>query len=579
MKRAEFMRIRFSSYLICFILWGDAVRAIEDRPADPLLALVPGSAAGVLVVEDLAEWWPRIEAQPILHRIQELPQIQDSTATRDLQKAKVDLEALLGIPLDQIRDRLLGKALVLSLHNQAEQARSPARGLLLVQLSDRALAERLIAAIERGQSDMTRSAQQRTHQGFVYTLRQFHDPDRPEEAWLILPGDRLVWSNSESLVRDVIDHHQSGEKALLARQNFARVHQQWRLDGRSVIGRLYLDLTQLPAQTVATAVDAEMEKPVRDWLEKSESLSLVWRWDERITFDLDLYLRRGTLAASGIRVSPRTTDPPDAEETRASESPALSAAPQFEGCLDAGWLYRFVLESLRFSQPEQAVGLHEVLRGILLGQDPADGLADSIGPRYALTLEPQLVPTRRWNWLFACELRAQGEPRIAFENAVRTVFAAMSLDTRSGTRVRLPERAESPPSSIYLAQKDDQTIAIALLADRCLVSNSRAMLEAAVTNPNGNRSSDRSLPPTNPGRDATASLTLHAERVHQVLEAAQRWLVAEIAARDQRPPTDVERDFAQVHALLGLIHSCTLRLDWSEPEDRIRIIADFQPRP
>jgi hypothetical protein len=190
-----------------------ATAAPGARPADALLRLVPPDAAVVLSVEGLREQIRAFTASRLAADLQQLPAVKawlGSEKYQQFEQSRAQIEALLGVNLTDLRDELLGDAVVLALRlpPEAPADASQARGLLLFQARDRALLERLIRVLNTAQKESGELAQvtERQRAGTTYYSREFPPAaDRLAEWYVAYPDGTLAFSNSEPMIHAVID--------------------------------------------------------------------------------------------------------------------------------------------------------------------------------------------------------------------------------------------------------------------------------------------------------------------------------------------------------------------------------------
>lgn len=194
---------------------GDAP-AVGDRPADGLLRLVPPDAGLTLVVEDLRDHARSFLASPLAASLRELPAVRDwlnSDDFRKLQVSRRELEAGLKTDLATIRDEILGDAVVLAMHLPEGASPEAARGLMLARHRDRDLAAKLVDALNRAQQAEIARLVPTTWKGVTYQRRAFRPNTKPDEWYALLDGNVFAWSNSEALIRGVIDRQAGGDSA------------------------------------------------------------------------------------------------------------------------------------------------------------------------------------------------------------------------------------------------------------------------------------------------------------------------------------------------------------------------------
>ncbi len=124
--------------------------------------------------------------------------------------------------LADLRDQLLGDAVVLVLRLDPEAPTDPsrARGLLLLRARDPALVERLIAAVnasQRAGGELERVDDRRRGET-TYHVREFPaGSGRPPEWYVSDPDGTFAFSNSEAMIQGVIDR-KAGSRAGVERR-------------------------------------------------------------------------------------------------------------------------------------------------------------------------------------------------------------------------------------------------------------------------------------------------------------------------------------------------------------------------
>ena len=185
----------------------------EDKSAKELLKVAPPDATLVITVEGLRDHLRVIRSSPLASNLSQLPAIQDWFASdqyRSFEKSCADIEAGLGLKLSELRDDLIGDAvvLVLRLDPQALLDPSHARGLLLLRAHNPDLLERLIArvnATQQGSGELEQVTDFRRGQT-TYRRRKFPlASGRPPEWYVSYSDGTFGFSNSEALIHGVMD--------------------------------------------------------------------------------------------------------------------------------------------------------------------------------------------------------------------------------------------------------------------------------------------------------------------------------------------------------------------------------------
>ena len=204
----------------CFVvggLWLAIAASAQDQPksrsADALLRLVSADAAVVFTVDGLRDQLRSFTASRMYEGLQQLPSVKawiESEKGQQLRHSRDQIEAALGVKLTEICDELLGDSVVLALRlpQEAPADASQARGLLIFQARDKALLERLVQTINDKQKGSGELAQvtDRESAGTTYHMREFPPAaGRPPEWYITYADGTFAFSNSESLIKSVID--------------------------------------------------------------------------------------------------------------------------------------------------------------------------------------------------------------------------------------------------------------------------------------------------------------------------------------------------------------------------------------
>ena len=212
--------IRLSSVGWLVALWGiglyadEGLGAASSAPAaaENLLRLAPSDAAAVLSVEGLRDHYTELSNSKLVQGLLRLPTIKswlDSDRFRQLVAAQFQIEAFLHTTLAEIRDDLLGDAVVLSLQlSNGPAGDEEARGLLLLKARNRDLLDRLVRLVNEAQlasGELDRLGDG-AWKGVSYRIRIYPAPSgRVSEYFVYFDDGSFAMSNAESLIRDVID--------------------------------------------------------------------------------------------------------------------------------------------------------------------------------------------------------------------------------------------------------------------------------------------------------------------------------------------------------------------------------------
>lgn len=463
--------------LVCLVaVWmmvaGVPSVASAENSADRLLERVPPEASMALVVEDLGEHLDRIETSSLMQGLRGLKPVQewfDSEEGAKLQRARRDVEAALGASLGQFIDGLLGQAAVLSLHLPPEAPPDAARGLLQTVVTDRALLERFIGVANAAElaSGKLREVEEREYNGISYSVRMFQD-GRPDESFVVLDDDSFVWTNSELLLKGVIDRRAGADIARWTDDPALRQLRD-RLPDRAMLS-LFIDPDFVARLIGANPEDAtldELPEPAREILAAIESLGLALEWREG-----------PVLHAVEVLDADRLPDPVRSWAARSGDASALlsripdSALLTAAGFVDAPAAFDLAVASVPGGQRERLATVMELFRGLLLGRDLRQEILPTMGPGVVGWIhapEPD-QPIRRAPAVLVASI---GDPVAAeaIENALRTVLAFISLDeTNDEAPLRLEHRwREGARISALMVGKEPGSPRVAFAVARGLI--------------------------------------------------------------------------------------------------------------
>jgi hypothetical protein len=183
---------------------GAAARASAAR--DELLRLVPDDVGLCLVIDDLRGHTERILASPWMKRFLASPlgqAVASSPEMKKLAKVDADLQQGLGVSLAQVRDDLLGEAVVLAYRPGPPGQHEQEQGFLLLRARRAELLSQVIDRFNTQQkkSGELKALEARQHQQVRYYRRQ----DVRGEHYYLQSGPLLAVSGQEAALRRVIE--------------------------------------------------------------------------------------------------------------------------------------------------------------------------------------------------------------------------------------------------------------------------------------------------------------------------------------------------------------------------------------
>jgi hypothetical protein len=593
---------------LCMAVFCPWVQAkIEDasRAADSLLQLVPPDASVVVTVEGLRDQVREIGASRLVSDLRRLPAVTswlDSEKYRHLERSCEQVEAVLGVKLTEIRDQVLGDAVVLVLRLPPGDAPDPsrARGLLLLRARNPDLMTRLISAVNAGQQD---SGELKRVDDFrrgntTYHVREFPEGSgRPPECYVSYPDGTFAFSNSEELIHGVVDRKRAdpglgGDTATAAKpENIGtgpglgdspRVIAVRRRLPERPLARLYVDPRAVERLLGVTSRPPKPSDPfflavLRRHLASIDyaGAALVWRSDAVVvhaveTLDaarVDAWLRRWArdqrTCRSELRRVPRT---------------ALAIASIH---IDFAALREAAYEIVPAAEHQRLRNFEILLTGLLLGRDPLSFLP-VLGPGVIAYLDEPAGPiaekteTPGRGGLFplvvVVDLAAgvggmnpqspRGGPALevvadALENALRTLLVVVAMDEKHGRgRAAIATSRAAGESVRTLSIPIPFAYAIDRTTGKLLVGTSpqavARYLEGDADPEAGARFREWQAAAF-PGYETFACVDLEA--VTRLASQYRARLARNLAARQNRPAAEVEVDLDHVVAFAGLFRA------------------------
>jgi hypothetical protein len=538
----------------------------DDRPADALLRLAPPGAAATLVVEDLRGHAARFAGSPLAEGLAKLPAYRawrESDEFRAFDDARRTLESLMGITLERVRDDLLGDAAVLVLVPGPEGDPGDARGLLLCRVRDRELLETLIRAINAGEQGRKTLAavEARAWDGDTYHVRRFAPhAGKPDEAYAALDDGVFAWSNSEALVRDVLDRHAGRRTGLLAEPRFRKVRDAL---PPTALASLLLDPRMLERLEAPREGDGGAANPVE---------ALARRYVGALEYvGIALELRDGLVFHEHETLDPAKLDEPLRRwASRPGDAGSLLARVPADplavlaGRVDVGAIWDEAVSLLGEAERAKADNLQAVLSGLLLGKDPRSEVFPRVGPgvvAYLLREDDPSAPgdASKARLALVLGVALADEPGVseALGNALRTVLALAALDPkRAGAEWKVESQERDGVRLTALLSKGKVLLAYRVEPGLLAVGNSSEAVRALVRGPGDDRPDSafeairaRYFP------DARTFLYADLEAIGRLADAHRDALARRLAAERGAPEESARQDLDQVLALLGLFRA------------------------
>jgi hypothetical protein len=554
---------RLACFLALSLLVATPVRG--ERPADLILKLVPPDSALTFAVEDLRGNARAFNGSPMAESLRKLPTVKDWLASdrfRGFKQAMKTVEQVLGVNVATVRDELLGEAVVLSLRLPPGDRPEQARGLLLSRVHDLALLGRLIeglnaSSLKNGELERVST---RERSGVTYHVREFRPGMRVNEYYTTL-GDRVfAWSNSEDLIRGVIDR-QAGESSGLADSpDFQKVRQ--RMPERAVMS-LFVDprfVERLMASAPHSA-DAGEERVLAlfgRYLTAVRYFGAAVEWRDGFVLHTEEVVDASRLSPALSRWAGQTAAPAAALHRIPSTALAMATAH-----VDFGILLDGVDALIPKADHPKLDNLILALDGLLLGLDLRTALIPHLGPGALAYIERPDADQGAGKMPVMVSVEIDRGPAgvkaaAALDNALRTLLAVYALDDKHGGG-RLRVESKSVGKTKITALNASTPLAYAVTDGRLILGTTAGAVAralAAQADPHAGDRVARFREAFFPRATSFALADLRA--IHDFADHRRPALAHRMAARQNRPVRDTARDLDQVLALIALFDASFL---------------------
>ena len=547
-------RLRLNFLLALTLALFASTRAHGERPADRLLALVPPDAAATVAVEDLRGQAQKISGSPLAQKLFALAAVRQWMASdrfRGLKAATAQVEKALGGNLATVRDGLFGEAVVLTLRLPPGGRPDDARGLLLLRVPDRPLLDRIIEGLNSAslRSGELLRVSRRSRRETPYFAREFARGNRSDDYYATLGAGVFAWSNSEDLIRGVIDRQTTGAVGLSGVPAFEKVRK--RLPERAAAS-LFVNPRFIEGLIVRSP---RTGKPGEDRL-----LALLGRYVEAVRYaGAAVEWRNGVVLATEEELDPEKTSPalkrwagralgPRPDLVRFPQGVLMGASAD----VDVATLYDLFDSLVDERDRPKFENFALSLRGILLGRDFRQEIAPRLGPGVSTYVERLNLADGDVRFPFVCSVQASGGAVAdAADNALRTLLAVHALDSKhGGGRLRVESRRAVGARVTVL--NATSPFAYAVPDGRIVVGSTSGAVARAL--------SAQADPAAGTGVERIRSLyfpdamTFAFADLKEIYAFAspQRTLIARrMAAKQKRSQDDTARDLDQVLGFLG----------------------------
>jgi hypothetical protein len=187
-----------------------AATASAASPRDELLRYVPDDVGFCFILQDFRDQLNTLAASPFSQELDKSP-LGQAFATakefKDLVEIEKQLKQLLGLSSVELRDDILGDAVVFAFRPAPPNKPEKEEGLILLRARDEkklhALVDHLNAAQKK--SGQLTSLDEREHNGVKYLRRV----ETKETNYYYLRGSVLLYSGQESILKDALDRERT----------------------------------------------------------------------------------------------------------------------------------------------------------------------------------------------------------------------------------------------------------------------------------------------------------------------------------------------------------------------------------
>ncbi|WP_337173615.1 hypothetical protein [Paludisphaera sp.] len=576
----------------------------EEAPTDALLKLLPADAGAVLAADDLRGRWADVVGSDLAGRIQAMPAFRgwlESPGVRDFVRARDHVLGLLQTSHGEIRDEILGDAVVLAVlpsRGPAGVASQP-RGLLALKARKPELLRRLMDQVNAAQKQNGEVAEiVEAKRGDVgYSTRRYPEGSgRPSEVYALFPDGVFALSNSEEAVLELIDRKSGAGRgpSFVEADGFSEVAAA--LSGRP-LARAFISaevlrraVEDLPPPTDAGGRVAA--KAIRDRLGDLNQIGAALDFDGvklqvRLlqAFKPDALKRPGGVAFTPVHPTGGRSGGPGPRMMALPETAVAAASFR----IDAPAVYRSFVALIPKEDRPRAAKLETIADALLLGRSLRGEILPALGPRAVIYLDaPAASAPSPGNFplpvVAAVEINQDGPAGVAaeaIENALRATLAALALDQK-----RVPATAQVatrdgvtaldvPYPFAFAIDRQGRRLAVGSSAD------SVAEYLHAGAKPNAGERFRAIQAAAYPDCDSFFAADLPA--LGALAERHKDRLAAAVARRDGRKPEDAARDLDRLLAAARLFDAAYLAARFDDAtsvlEHRIGLTARPQPEP
>jgi hypothetical protein len=389
--------------------------AQSSAPRDELIRLVPDDVALCLVVNDLRTQGDKLMKSPWVKALKSSPFIKalgDAPEVLKLVEVQKQLQKHLQIDWAQLRDDILGDAVVFAYRPGPPDHPDKEQALVLLHARDPQLLAKLIERInlEQKKSGELKELKTREHQGAKYVQRIVAGRDQ----YYFLDGSFLAFTGQETMLQRMLERRADVKRpALPLARQLGDIGCNKALANVWINPRAFDTLLAAQAAELGTSLEGKSLKTFLTYWQALEGISLSLQVDSaNPEIIVAVHARADRLPAPARKLVAESAKPSDVWARFPSDSVlTLAARTDFNALLET-------LEQLLPGDAED--GLTDLMQkslGLPLNKELLKELAPNVGPDWGFCVAP--APDRKSfpHVLFALRLKSKPE-QPQFEQAL-----------------------------------------------------------------------------------------------------------------------------------------------------------------
>jgi len=428
---------RLAVILILFTL----ASRVQASPRDELLRLVPESMTLCVVVQDVRERFQEIRDDSFLKRLSQVPFIKvqfDSPEFLKLIQTKQKVLTDLGITTEQLKNDLLGDAIVFAYRHVPEGSPRTEEGLFLVWARDQKLLVRVVDRINEQQkkSGELKDLIERKHRDRPYFERVMHKDGAAAKEYFFVSDHTIAFSPRENVIQQAIERTFAPATEVPAWSKRLEQLGLGKVLGALLVNPRAFDEELGKQEAAELASGKPFLKQFRNYWKAVDSLGLYVEMTSDLEIGLALQVQTNLIPEAGKRFF--------AELGTASllwksipDDALFALAPRIDFPALVEMLQGFCDEAQR---KEIARGLEAGLRPFLPEKTTLDSLKKGLAPNWGLWVNAPAKDDRAWapKATFAIQLQSTSDGtavETTCKNALQFLVTMLQFASKEPVRV------------------------------------------------------------------------------------------------------------------------------------------------